>query len=126
MESSSVFRSALTPLVGIGVLTLERYFPLIIGSNIGTTSTGIVAAFSADPSKLQATLQMAFCQTFYNIFCAIIFFPIPFMRKIPIKLAMKLGDKTAKVCFIFKNKLNQIRIFSTGGLPLSILLPYSF
>ncbi|KAE9552277.1 hypothetical protein FO519_004523 [Halicephalobus sp. NKZ332] len=96
LESSSVFRSALTPLVGIGVLTLERLFPLVIGSNIGTTSTGILAALSSDPSKLQTTLQMALSQTYYNVFGAILFHPIPFMRRLPIKLAMKLGDKTAK------------------------------
>ncbi|KAE9548756.1 hypothetical protein FO519_008029 [Halicephalobus sp. NKZ332] len=121
VESSSVFRSALTPLVGIGVLTLERLFPLIIGSNIGTTSTGIVAAFSADPTKLQATLQMAFCQTFYNILCAILFFPIPFMRQIPIKLSMKFGDITAEYRWFAV-----VYIISVFFLMPAILLGISF
>ena len=40
VQSSSVFTSALTPLVGIGCLKLERMFPLTLGSNIGTTFTG--------------------------------------------------------------------------------------
>lgn len=40
VQSSSVFTSALTPLVGIGCLKLERMYPLTLGSNIGTTGTG--------------------------------------------------------------------------------------
>ena len=40
VQSSSVFTSALTPLVGVGCLKLERMYPLTLGSNIGTTFTG--------------------------------------------------------------------------------------
>jgi sodium-dependent phosphate cotransporter len=40
IQSSSVFTSALTPLVGLGVIDLERMYPLTLGSNIGTTFTG--------------------------------------------------------------------------------------
>ena len=46
VQSSSVFTSTLTPLVGIGLLSLERMFPLTLGSNIGTTFTGILAALA--------------------------------------------------------------------------------
>lgn len=53
MESSSVFRSALTPLVGVGIIPLERYYACVVGSNIGTTSTGVLAALASDPSQLQ-------------------------------------------------------------------------
>ena len=35
VQSSSVFTATVTPLVGAGVLTLERAYPLILGSNIG-------------------------------------------------------------------------------------------
>jgi len=40
VQSSSIFTSALTPLAGIGVISLERMYPLTLGSNIGTTTTG--------------------------------------------------------------------------------------
>jgi len=43
VQSSSVFTSTLVPLVGMGLVSLERVFPLILGSNIGTTITGILA-----------------------------------------------------------------------------------
>lgn len=42
VQSSSIFTSALTPLAGIGVISLERIYPLTLGSNIGTTTTGTV------------------------------------------------------------------------------------
>ena len=35
VQSSSVFTATITPLVGSGVLTLERAYPLTLGSNIG-------------------------------------------------------------------------------------------
>lgn len=41
VQSSSIFTSALTPLAGIGVISLERIYPLTLGSNIGTTTTGM-------------------------------------------------------------------------------------
>src|SRR5438128_2319904 len=41
VQSSSVFTSALTPLVGLGVITLKRVYPLTLGSNLGTTTTAL-------------------------------------------------------------------------------------
>ena len=44
VQSSTITTSALTPLVGIGILRLEQMYPLTIGANIGTTLTAIMAA----------------------------------------------------------------------------------
>ncbi|TKR83120.1 hypothetical protein L596_016762 [Steinernema carpocapsae] len=95
IQSSSVFRSALNPLVAIGVVTLDRMYPLIIGGNIGTTFTGILAALSADPKKLQVSLQFALSQTIFNILGLLFFYPIPYTRHIPIYLAKQFGNITA-------------------------------
>ncbi|KAK0407351.1 hypothetical protein QR680_019149 [Steinernema hermaphroditum] len=95
IQSSSVFRSALNPLVAIGVVTLDRMYPLIIGGNIGTTFTGILAALSADSRKLQLSLQFALCQTIFNLIGMLFFYPIPFTRNIPIYLAKQFGNITA-------------------------------
>ena len=40
LQSSSIFTSALTPLAGIDVISLDRIYPLTLGSNVGTTTTG--------------------------------------------------------------------------------------
>jgi sodium-dependent phosphate cotransporter len=38
VQSSSVFTSTLTPMVGSGVLSIERAYELTLGSNIGKTT----------------------------------------------------------------------------------------
>ncbi|CAD5208696.1 unnamed protein product [Bursaphelenchus xylophilus] len=96
VQSNSVFRSALTPLVGIGVVTLDRLYPLLLGANMGSSFTGILAALSSDPAKLRDTLQIALCETLCNVFGAIAFYPIPCLRRIPMNIAMQLGDLTAR------------------------------
>lgn len=53
IQSSDVFRTILTPLVGIGVVTLEKLYQLLLGGNVGTTITGVLAALSADPAKIE-------------------------------------------------------------------------
>lgn len=47
VQSSSIFTSALTPLAGIGVISIERIYPLTLGSNIGTTTTGTRNLFTS-------------------------------------------------------------------------------
>ena len=96
VQSSSIFTSALTPLVGLGVLHLERMYPLTLGANIGTTLTAILAALASDASRLQDTMQIALCHLFFNIFGIIIWYPAPPMRKVPIACAKKMGNTTAK------------------------------
>uniref|UniRef100_A0A3P9M846 Sodium-dependent phosphate transport protein 2A n=1 Tax=Oryzias latipes TaxID=8090 RepID=A0A3P9M846_ORYLA len=95
VQSSSVFTSAMTPLVGIGVISLERAYPLTLGSNIGTTATALLAALASPGNKLAAAIQIALCHLFFNIFGILLWYPIPFMR-LPIKMARVLGERTAK------------------------------
>ncbi|XP_043985740.1 solute carrier family 34 member 2b [Gambusia affinis] len=95
VQSSSVFTSAITPLVGIGVISLERAYPLTLGSNIGTTTTAILAAMASPGETLANSLQVALCHFFFNIMGILLWYPIPFMR-VPIRLARGLGNKTAK------------------------------
>lgn len=124
VQSSSVFTSALTPLVGVGVITVERVYPLTLGSNIGTTTTSVIAALAAAPEQLRYTLQVwnrinnssfdhhntetnnlsygyafrlqiALCHFFFNVSGILLFYPIPFTR-FPIPMAKFLGDTTAK------------------------------
>ena len=95
LQSSSIFTSALTPLIGVGVVTLERAFPLTLGANIGTTATGILAAL-ASSSNLHKALQIAFCHLFFNISGIILWYPIPHLRRVPIRFAKAMGNKTAE------------------------------
>ncbi|KAL6483615.1 hypothetical protein MHYP_G00084870 [Metynnis hypsauchen] len=95
VQSSSVFTSAITPLVGIGVISIERAYPLTLGSNIGTTTTAILAAMASPGETLANSLQISLCHFFFNIFGIILWYPVPITR-VPIRLAKALGDRTAK------------------------------
>ena len=95
VQSSSVFTSTLTPLVGVGIVSIERIYPLTLGANIGTTATAILAAL-ASTSNFDAAIQIALCHLFFNLTGILMFYPIPFLRNIPIKFAMKLGNITAE------------------------------
>ncbi|XP_020794147.2 sodium-dependent phosphate transport protein 2B-like [Boleophthalmus pectinirostris] len=95
VQSSSVFTSAITPLVGIGVISIERAYPLSLGSNIGTTTTAILAAMASPGETLANALQIALVHFLFNITGIVLWYPIPFTR-IPIRLAKSLGSVTAK------------------------------
>ncbi|XP_004419011.1 PREDICTED: sodium-dependent phosphate transport protein 2B [Ceratotherium simum simum] len=95
VQSSSVFTSALTPLIGIGVISIERAYPLTLGSNIGTTTTAILASLASPGSTLRSSLQIALCHFFFNVSGILLWYPIPFTR-LPIRLAKGLGNISAK------------------------------
>uniref|UniRef100_A0A671RPN2 Sodium-dependent phosphate transport protein 2B n=1 Tax=Sinocyclocheilus anshuiensis TaxID=1608454 RepID=A0A671RPN2_9TELE len=79
----------------IGVISLERAYPLTLGSNIGTTTTAILAALASPGETLANSLQVSLCHFFFNISGILLWYPIPFTR-IPIRLAKALGNCTAK------------------------------
>ncbi|XP_069892586.1 sodium-dependent phosphate transport protein 2A isoform X2 [Dipodomys merriami] len=95
VQSSSVFTSAITPLIGLGVISIERAYPLTLGSNIGTTTTAILAALASPREKLSSSFQIALCHFFFNISGILLWYPLPCMR-LPIRMAKALGKLTAK------------------------------
>ena len=96
VQSSSVFTSTMTPLVGIGVISLKRMYPLTLGANIGTTTTSLLAALASEGDTLQYSLQIALVHLFFNVTAIILWYPIPLLRNVPIRGAKALGNTTAK------------------------------
>ncbi|XP_022061672.2 sodium-dependent phosphate transport protein 2A-like [Acanthochromis polyacanthus] len=95
VQSSSVFTSAITPLIGIGVISIERAYPLTLGSNLGTTTTATLAALASPGDKLAAATQVALCHFFFNLLGILLWYPIPATR-LPIRMACALGNRTAR------------------------------
>ncbi|XP_070534616.1 sodium-dependent phosphate transport protein 2A-like [Ptychodera flava] len=97
LQSSSVFTSLLTPLVGLGIITVERMYPLTLGANIGTTFTSLIAAFaSSDSVNFVEGVQISFCHLFFNLTGILLYYPIPITRKPAINGAKFLGKTTAE------------------------------
>ena len=80
----------------MGIVSLDRIYPLTLGSNIGTTGTGILAALASSSDKFHLALQIALCHLFFNVSGIIIWYPIPVMRRVPIRAARFLGNTTAE------------------------------
>jgi len=87
VQSSSITTSLLIPMFGAGVLGLEAGFPIMLGANIGTTITALLAAAVAGP----AGLTIALVHTQFNLLGALMFFPVKRVRQIPVFLAHQLG-----------------------------------
>jgi sodium-dependent phosphate cotransporter len=93
VQSSSIITSTFTPLVGLSILTVEQMYPLTLGSNIGTTCTAILASLVTESSN---AIQIAICHFIFNIMGIMIWFPIPITRKVPLKMAHRLGNLVSR------------------------------
>jgi len=91
VQSSSITTSALTPLVALQIIGVEDMLPLTLGANIGTTCTAFLAAIVTEKKN---AIQIALCHLWFNIFGILIWFPVPLMRKVPLKIAGLLAERT--------------------------------
>lgn len=96
VQSSSITTSLLIPMAGSGMLNLRTIYPITIGANIGTTATALLAALTGNV----AGLSIALVHLFFNVFGALIFYPIKSMREIPIKCAQALAETIEKTKMI--------------------------
>lgn len=95
VQSSNIVTATLVPLCGMGIVTLQRVYVMTLGSNIGTTFTGILTAFTLPPSALKPSIQLAFVYTFFNLFGVILWLPIRYLR-FPKTYARSLGKLAFK------------------------------
>lgn len=93
IQSSSATTSLVVPIVGAGILTVHQIFPYVLGTNIGTTITAILASLV---TKNPAALTVAFAHLSFNVAGTFFFYPL---RIIPITMATKFGY------FIARNKI---------------------
>jgi sodium-dependent phosphate cotransporter len=91
VQSSNIITATLVPLCGVGIVSLQRVFVMTLGSNIGTTVTGILTAFTQPVSSLKKSMQLAFVYTLFNSLGVLFWLPIPFLR-FPKRLAKELGE----------------------------------
>lgn len=92
IQSSSVTTSLLIPLIAAGILSLENAFPVILGANVGTTVTALLASLTGNI----AGITIAFVHLLFNVVGILIFYPFQFIRSIPLRLARGLAAKCAQ------------------------------
>jgi sodium-dependent phosphate cotransporter len=87
IHSSSVTTSGAVMLAATEKLSPKKLFPFIMGANMGTTVTALIAAFG----KSEAAVAVALCHFLFNLFGVLIFYPLPNLRKIPYQMARWTG-----------------------------------
>jgi sodium-dependent phosphate cotransporter len=114
VRSSSITTSLLVPLVAAGILELEHSFPIVLGANVGTTITAMLAALTGNI----AGITVAFVHLAFNVTGIMIVYPLKFLRRLPIRFARFIGEKSA-----------QRKVFAFGyvlgvfyGLPVILIL----
>ena len=90
IQSSSATTSLIVPIVGAGILNVDQIFPYVLGTNIGTTITALMASLV---TKSPAALTVAFAHLLFNVSGTLVFYPI---RRIPISIARAFGKFTAQ------------------------------
>jgi phosphate:Na+ symporter len=78
VQSSSVATGVAIVMLSQGAITFEQALPLIIGANVGTTATSLIASASLDTSARRTAMS----HTLYNLGGALLFLPFltPFGR----------------------------------------------
>jgi sodium-dependent phosphate cotransporter len=108
VQSSSITTSLIIPLVGAGVITLQRCYPFTLGANLGTTCTAILAslatvsiAASGEANTMGVTA--AFAHMIFNLCGIAVFYPL---KRIPIATATWFSGLAAEskkwaIIFVF-------------------------
>ena len=100
LQSSSITTSMMVPLVATRKVTLHAAFPFIMGANIGTTITALMAGFF----KSEVALSLALAHLLFNLMGVLIFLPFPAIRAFPEYLANYFGFLASKqrlIVFIY-------------------------
>ncbi len=88
VQSSSITTSVLVPMIAAGVVTLRSAFPITLGANIGTTITAMLASLA---SESEEGLVIGLVHFFFNTIGVAVFYSIPILRPIPVKIAERLA-----------------------------------
>lgn len=90
VQSSSITSSLMVPLAGAGIVRLRRVLPYMMGANLGTTLTSVLAA-TANP--IAAAMTAALFHVIFNLTGTIVWYPL---RRIPLRMASWYGDLAAR------------------------------
>ena len=93
VQSSSITTALLIPLCGAGILSLNNAYPVTLGANVGTTITALLASLATARPE---ALTVALTHTIFNVFGIALFYPVPALRAVPIRLAQGLADIAAR------------------------------
>lgn len=98
VQSSTITSSLMVPLAGAGVVRLRRVLPFMMGANLGTTVTSVLAA-TANP--IAAAMTVALFHVIFNLTGTAIWWPL---RYFPLRIASwygRLAGRQIRYAFLF-------------------------
>lgn len=110
VQSSSITTSMLVPLAGAGILTLRNAYPIVLGCNLGTTVTALLASLATGS---EAALAIALVHLMFNLCGTILFYWVPGFRSLPPFLAVRVADAATR---------NKLWVF-VFGFALFVVIP---
>ncbi|MGD1854302.1 MAG: Na/Pi symporter [Leptolyngbyaceae cyanobacterium] len=93
LQSSSMTTSLAVPLAGAGLVTLEDIYPFVLGTNIGTCITALLATLAVNSP---VALQLALVHLSYNSLAVFIIYSVRPLRLVPLTVAKKLAAITRR------------------------------
>jgi solute carrier family 34 (sodium-dependent phosphate cotransporter) len=87
IRSSSVTTSLVVPLAATQRITINNAFCFIMGANVGTTVTALLAALS----QSETALSIALVHVLFNVFGVLLLFPFPYLQNIILICSKTLG-----------------------------------
>jgi sodium-dependent phosphate cotransporter len=96
VQSSSITTSMLVPLAGAGILSLQNAYPIVLGCNLGTTTTALLASLA---TTSQTALAIALVHLLFNLSGTVLFYGVPGLKQLPIGAAQRLAGAA------YQNKL---------------------
>ncbi len=92
IQTSSLSTSLMVPVVATKRVSLQKAFQFILGANVGTTITALIAAIF----KSEEAIAIAIVHLLFNLIGILIFLPFKSIRNIPVQLAKWFGHYTAE------------------------------
>lgn len=93
VQSSSMTTSLFVPLAGAGMVSLQDIYPFVLGTNIGTCITALIATLAVDSP---VALQLALVHLSYNLLAVLIIYGLPQLRSLPLTMATQLSAATQR------------------------------
>ena len=87
LQSSSITTSLIVPLTATGKILLPSVFPFIMGANVGTTITAIMASLF----KSNAAISIAVAHLMFNTIGTLVFLPFSPIRNFVVKVAERFS-----------------------------------
>jgi sodium-dependent phosphate cotransporter len=81
------------PLAAAGVVSLQNIYPVTLGANVGTTLSALLASLA---SARPEALTVALVHTTFNVLGIGLFYPVPALRNLPIRLAHGLAEVASR------------------------------